>query len=264
MKLSFFICIYVFLMAIEPVHAKNVVVSTREQQTVPSVETYIVKPPPPPASYQKLEVNIPGLLLDTILEPLCVITQGIEEEAMITNGVNFECTRKKDLEANRLYTVLRKDMDFKNTTDANLSLYWVISTVSLFSVNTISTGKVAKEILPIESGDWLVELRPVTRQFQLHPLPAHTGTRRASIVAFSTEGQNYGVEGDFVFLDHGRNTGLDVDAVLPVYRLPDSAGESKKQFVIGTVQIIEATDSSAIGYLQRTQKEIPLGSIVLF
>lgn len=243
--------------------AKSIVLPNRAQSTLTPVESYTV-PHPEPAR-QNRQVEIPGFLETKEIVPLCILTQGTEEEAIIATGVRFACIRQKSLQKDRLYSVIRKDIAFEDKSDMKKSLYWIVSQVRILSTDATSTGQVEKETLPIESGDWVVEERSVTRKFQPRPLLSETGSHHATVVAFSSAGQSYGVQDDFVFLDQGRKAGLDVDAVLPIHRAPDPTMEAPTPSTsIGTIQILEATETSAIGYLLKTTKEIPLGAVALF
>lgn len=243
--------------------AKPIVLPNRAQSTLTPVESYTVPHPEP--VIQDRQVDIPGFLETKEVTPLCILTQGTEEEAIIATGVRFACIRQKPLQKDHLYSVIRKDTTFEDKSDTRQSLYWIVSKVRILSTDDTSTGQVEKEVLPTESGDWVVEERSITRKFQPRPLLSKTGSHHATVVAFSSTGQSYGVQDDFVFLDQGRKAGLDVDAVLPIHRAPDPKIEAPiPSTTIGTIQILEATDTSAIGYLLKTTKEIPLGAVALF
>ena len=264
MKLKIYPLIWIATVATMPLGAVIMILPNRVQSTSTPVETYTVPTPTP--AVQNRQVTIPGFLLSTEIEPLCILTQGFEEETIIANNIIFACSRKKELQVDKIYSVIRKESDFEDKTDSSHTLYWMVSQVRILSTDMVSTGKVETEIIPIEPGDWVVEQKNVTRTFQMHPPTSLTGSHQAAIVAFSISGQTYAVEDDFVFLNQGRKAGIDVDAVLLIQSPPSESNSDPlpNQPSIGTLQIIEATETSAIGYLVKTTKEIPLGAFVLF
>jgi hypothetical protein len=262
MKSTLCLSFCLFMLRIIPLEAKGLNPPPRAPVASTPVEAYIVEHPI--SVSQEREVSVPGFLLATEVEPLCILIQGAEEESIIVDGIHFQCTRKKAMQVGHTYSVIRQDSDFEDKINSNHRLYWMVSQVRILSNEELSTGKVEKEIIPIEPGDWVVEPRSVTRKFQLRSQTSHLGSRRAFVLAFSFAGQSYGIEEGFVFLGQGRKSGLDVDAVLPIYSPPGSKDDSIPKNSIGTVQIIEASDTSSVGYLVKTVKEIPLGAAVLF
>jgi len=232
---------------------------------IPDTPVDILLGTPQATGLEERIIKLPGLLLSPSLTPLCIITKGTYDELLIGGWGHFLCEKKEPLLPNHLYSVIRKTTEASKPTPHGL--YWFVAHVQILSEDTYSVGRLERENIPIEPGDWIVPFQEVFRRITLRSSPSPTTSHhQASLVAFEFPEQEFGANNQLTYLDKGKKDGFSIHDTLRI-ELPvgtDPTSIASKREPVGVLQLIEVTETTSIGYIISATKEIPLGSLAFF
>ena len=213
-------------------------------------------------------VQLPALIVPDKLEVVGEIVSGVDNAASIQDDtVGF--ARGADLEAGRIYTVLRYQGRVRHGLRGYGHRYDFVANLRVENFtgqSDIARSQVFSSVSLTLAGDIIVEYRARSRRI---PPPGNIGgdETRGRIINFTHNGQQVGAMGDFAFLAADDGSDFAEDQVFKIFRNPSAAGRlvgntTDATHSVGTLQVIEVTEQGAICYIISSDKEIMLGDVI--
>jgi hypothetical protein len=229
---------------------------------------------PAPARRRDVGIKQTAFVEKSDLDKAIVVDGAVDEKELLSIGdsIYLSYPANNPPKIGQRYSVYKLDNTVKSGGKEQGAYVRVLGTVEVASVkqDKKARGVIVEANQEIERG---AKVGPLVKQFKnVPPVPAKVDAQ-GNIVAMLTQDQLIG-QGEVVFIDLGRGSGLQVGNRMFVVRrgdaLPpqskDTVGQDNRKFParsLGEVAIVEVGDKISIGLVTLSVQEMSVGDIVM-
>jgi hypothetical protein len=220
----------------------------------------------------KLDIStnivLPGLVLNDELPVLCVIRSSDGFGEFIIQFRNVICEMKDTLKPTNRYLIVRKkSISFWGSRN----IYFNVGTIVIDKINTeeqLAKGHIISYGRDLRDGDYVVDFLDLQRSVSSIIEDINYSNSSVKILSFSQENHDTAAAGDFVFLNGGKDKGLYINNIYPIYKSSDSS--DRKEYTkysyfsdkIGYIRILDVREEGSVGYIMETNAEVFVGDTV--
>jgi hypothetical protein len=221
-----------------------------------------------------LDLTVPGFIYEDEIDALGEIIIGSDGHGLAGTREEILLESVDNLRTEAVYTVLRPTGKISNKDGDSVGyLYYFTSNIRIkrkLADDDMFLAVVEDGIEGIMPGDIVVNYTSTKRAVSVSRATDTSASVAATVVAFNENEQAAAGAGYYVFIDRGRNDGVQVGQQLPIYQLYGRfALDSEKDLLptedtryIGKIRIIDATDVGAVGYILQNSYEVMVGDFV--
>ena len=218
-----------------------------------------------------LSLTLPGVFKEDKLSPLATVHSSRSGKLTMGEGEVIFCKVEENLKP-QIYTIVRPIEDVAFSYDGYLYNYVGVVKLEKFSNDgDFISGAILSNQLDVAANDLIIPYENTKAEILFPDIEdAKNLEPIAEIVAFSSEGRTIGGEGDYVYINGGKNMGYKKGQVLQIshplneaYDMIEAVEDLPEDFsAVGVVTIIEANMEGSIGYIFHSLQEVNVGDMI--